>query len=117
VIQREVFLSVGGFDAETFKVNYNDVDLCLRLLMAGYRNLFCPDAVLVHHESKSRGAPTSQEAYSLWQNERQAMVHRWGKLLEADPNYSPHLSLHEENLSLALRPYISEARHSRPTSV
>lgn len=117
VIKREVFLSVGGFDAETFQVNYNDVDLCLRLLMAGYRNLFCPDAVLIHHESKSRGAPTSQEAYSRWQLERQAMVQRWGKLLEADPNYSPHLSLHEENLSLALRPYTSEARQSRPTSV
>ncbi|MEB3335299.1 MAG: glycosyltransferase family 2 protein [Cyanobacteriota bacterium] len=117
VIRREVFLEVGGFDAENFQVNYNDVDLCLRLLMAGYRNLYCPDAVLIHHESKSRGAPSTPEAYSRWQLERQAMVNRWGKLLEADPNYSPHLSLHEENLSLALRPYISGARQSRPTPI
>jgi hypothetical protein len=31
------------------------------------------------------------------------MQQRWGTLLEADPHYSPHLSLLEENFSLALR--------------
>jgi hypothetical protein len=31
------------------------------------------------------------------------MEQRWGLLLQADPHYSPHLSLLEENFSLALR--------------
>jgi GT2 family glycosyltransferase len=117
VIRRSVFLEVGGFDAETFAVNYNDVDLCLRLLMAGYRNLFCPEAVLVHHESKSRGAPTEKAAFQQWQRERKAMQSRWGNLLEADPNYSPHLSMLEENLSLSLRPSGVGARTARPVSL
>ena len=116
VIRRSVFEEVGGFDADTFAVNYNDVDLCLRLLMAGYRNIFCPDAVLVHHESKSRGAPTEKAAFNQWQREQQAMQSRWGDLLQADPNYSPHLSLLEENLSLSLRPFVSGARTARPPS-
>lgn len=116
VIRRSVFEEVGGFDADSFAVNYNDVDLCLRLLTAGYRNIFCPDAVLVHHESKSRGAPTEKEAFNQWQREQQAMQNRWGDLLKADPNYSPHLSLLEENLSLSLRPFISGARTARPFS-
>lgn len=115
VMRRSLFMEVGGFDAETFAVNYNDVDLCLRLLMAGYRNLFCPDAVLVHHESKSRGAPTEQAAFHQWQRERQAMLNRWGDLLNADPNYSPHLSLQEENLSLSLRSIPVGARTARPS--
>jgi GT2 family glycosyltransferase len=117
VIRRSVFLEVGGFDAKTFAVNYNDVDLCLRLLMAGYRNLFCPDAVLLHHESKSRGAPTEKAAYNQWQSERKAMQNRWGNLLSADPNYSPHLSILEENLSLSLRPSDADARTARPASL
>lgn len=103
VLRRSLFLEIGGFDATSFQVNYNDVDLCLRLMARGYRNLYCADAVLVHHESRSRGAPSSPEAYSQWQRERQAMQRRWGSLLEADPHYSPHLSLTVENFSLALR--------------
>jgi GT2 family glycosyltransferase len=117
VMRRSLFLEIGGFDAEQLAVNYNDVDLCLRLLMAGYRNLYCPNAVLLHHESKSRGVPTEKGAYNQWQRERQVMVQRWGDLLNADPNYSPHLSLVEENLSLAMRAYADGARTARPSSL
>jgi GT2 family glycosyltransferase len=96
-------MEVGGFDAEHFAVNYNDVDLCLRLMMRGYRNLYCPDAVLVHHESRSRGAPETPAAFAQWQQERQSMQLKWKDLLDSDPYYSPHLSLIEENFSLAMR--------------
>jgi GT2 family glycosyltransferase len=34
----------------------NDVDLCLRLTKAGHRSLCVPHAVIVHDESRSRGA-------------------------------------------------------------
>jgi GT2 family glycosyltransferase len=102
VVRRSLFLEVQGFDAEMFAVNYNDVDLCLRLMARGYRNLFCADAELIHHESRSRGAPSTPEAYAQWQREWEVMQRRWGALLEADPHYNPHLSLLEENFSLAL---------------
>ncbi len=112
VVRKALFEAVGGFDAINFAVNYNDVDFCLRLIKAGYRNLFCPDAVLIHHESKSRGAPTEADTHAQWQRERQAMINRWGAALEADPHYSPHLSLLEENLSLALKASTTTARTS-----
>jgi GT2 family glycosyltransferase len=112
VVRKALFEAVGGFDAINFAVNYNDVDFCLRLIKAGYRNLYCPDAVLIHHESKSRGAPTEADTYAQWQRERQAMVDRWGAALEADPYYSPHLSLLEENLSLTLKSSTTTARTS-----
>lgn len=110
VIRRDRFAAVDGFDAALFAVNYNDVDLCLRLMRAGYRNLYCPDAVLIHHESRSRGVPTHGPAHDQWQRERRAMLRRWGDLLQADPHYSPHLSLREENFSLALRQALPPAR-------
>lgn len=112
VVRKALFEAVGGFDAINFAVNYNDVDFCLRLIKAGYRNLFCPDAVLIHHESKSRGAPTEADTYAQWQRERQAMINRWGAALEADPHYSPHLSLLEESLSLTLKASTTTARTS-----
>lgn len=112
VVRKALFEQVGGFDAINFAVNYNDVDFCLRLIKAGYRNLFCPDAVLIHHESKSRGAPTSEDAHAQWQRERQAMLDRWGTALQADPHYSPHLSLLEENLTLTIKASTATARTS-----
>jgi len=106
VLERELFSMLGGFDEKFLAVNYNDVDLCLRLLSKGYRNLYCPSSVLIHHESKSRGSPSRPVDYECWQRERNIMINRWGELLYNDPAYSPHLSLIEENFSLSLR-----ARH------
>lgn len=117
VLRRSVFLEVGGFDSINFAVNYNDVDMCLRLMMHGYRNIICTDAVLVHHESRSRGAPTLKLAFAQWQKERRAMQQIWGDLLYADPHYSPHLSLVEENFSLSMRSEKISSRIAYPASL
>lgn len=102
MIRRDLFHRLGGLDEEKLHVSYNDLDLCLRAMVAGFRNLYCAEAVLVHHESKSRGAPTTPEALNQWQREREVMQQRWGAFLEADPHYHPQLSLREENFSLRL---------------
>jgi len=102
MIRRALFQRLGGLDAEKLHVSYNDLDLCLRAMDAGYRNLYCAEAVLVHHESKSRGAPITPEALSQWYKEREVMKQRWGEVLDADPHYHPQLSLREENFSLRL---------------
>jgi len=103
VLEKDLFSKLGGFDEHYLAVNYNDIDLCLRLQSEGYRNLYCPSSVLIHHESKSRGSPTRPADYERWQRERDVMINRWGELLYNDPAYSPHLSLIEENFSLSLR--------------
>ena len=52
--RRDVFEEVGGFDEERLPVNYNDVDLCLKMRRAGYLIVYTPFARLYHHESTSR---------------------------------------------------------------
>ena len=47
------FAHVGGF-SELFPLNYNDVDLCLKLREEGFRIIYTPHAELVHFESQSR---------------------------------------------------------------
>ena len=52
--RKSVLESVNGFD-ERFRLEFNDVDLCLRLRMLGYRNVYTPFAELIHYEKASRG--------------------------------------------------------------
>lgn len=60
MVSRDKYREVGGMD-ESMAVAYNDVDLCFRLIEAGYYNVQRNDAVLYHHESLSRG-PDEQDA-------------------------------------------------------
>lgn len=93
LIRREVFEQVGGF-CEKIAVGFGDVDFCLRIREAGYRVIQCQDALLVHHESISRGKgmvdPHPQDS-AFYRN-------RWARLLcDGDPYYSPGLVLHGTN--------------------
>ncbi|MBM3270102.1 MAG: glycosyltransferase [Candidatus Sericytochromatia bacterium] len=53
-IRRDLFEDVGGFD-EAFHNGFEDVDLCLKALQRDQRVVYCPTAVVLHHESKSEG--------------------------------------------------------------
>jgi GT2 family glycosyltransferase len=61
MLRKELLERVGGLD-EGLPVEFNDVDLCLRLSQLGYRCMIPPEAVLVHHESQSRDAKESRTA-------------------------------------------------------
>ena len=86
VIERDKFARVGGFDT-AFAVDFNDVDLCLRLNAAGLRTLFVGGAVLRHREAASRRP--SAEAAARHAAEIAAFEKRWGPLLAQDPHYHP----------------------------
>jgi len=89
--RREVFEQVGGFD-DALTVAYNDVDLCLKMLEKGYRNIYLPHVVLYHHESKSRGYEDSPEKKARLARESRIIESRWQKYIDNDPYYSPHLT-------------------------
>ncbi len=87
VVEAEKFRAVGGFDEAVFAVDFNDVDLCLRLNAAGYRTLLVPGAVLHHREAASRR--WTPEARARHAREIAALRTRWGSLLVQDPHYHP----------------------------
>jgi GT2 family glycosyltransferase len=91
-VERRKFDAVGGLDAETFPVDFNDVDFCLRLGAAGYRTIWTPHAVLAHLESTSRG-PAVGPARARFEAEAEAFVARWRDTIRHDPFYHPGLSL------------------------
>jgi GT2 family glycosyltransferase len=82
--RKAVLEAVNGFD-ESFALDFNDVDLCFKLRMLGYRIVYTPFAEMAHHESASRQtsfAPGSQISRFL---------RRWHDVLTDDPAYSPQL--------------------------
>jgi O-antigen biosynthesis protein len=91
-VRADVFAACGGFDAEHLAVAFNDVDLCLRLRAAGYRNVWTPHALLIHHESKSRGAEDTPEKRARFEREVGIMRARWATQLRSDPYYNQNLS-------------------------
>lgn len=95
VMRREVFEELGGFD-ERFAVTFNDSDLCLRAGDLGYRVVWTPDAVLVHHESATRGSDWLLHNRSYANREWTAMRRRWGQVIDADPYHNPNTILHGE---------------------
>lgn len=58
-MRRAVMEELGGLDEDYFPAYYEEVDLCLRARRAGYRIVYIPTAVLIHHESVSVGKNTS----------------------------------------------------------
>ena len=99
-IQRSIYDQVNGLDEENLTVAYNDVDFCLRVLEAGYHNIWTPKAELVHHESISRGHDDTLQKRRRYQAEVKYMKQRWKSHLKLDPYYHPALSHNREDFSL-----------------
>lgn len=100
LIRKGVFESVGGLNEQDLAVAFNDVDLCLKVRDAGYRNLWTPYAELYHHESASRGLDRSMQQRNRAEREAAYMRRRWGDLLDNDPAYNCNLTLIHEDFSL-----------------
>ncbi|HEY4528860.1 MAG TPA: glycosyltransferase family 2 protein [Luteimonas sp.] len=103
VVPRAAFEAVGGLDPQLI-VAFNDIDFCLRLRKAGYRNIWTPFAELYHHESATRGYENSPEKMARFNGEVLYMRNRWGTALQYDPFYSPNLSVTDELYQLAFPP-------------
>lgn len=102
MVKTSLYKKVGGLDTENFKIAYNDVDFCLRILELGYYNLFTPYAQLYHHESISRGYEDTDEKKARFENEKKALFERHKNILQnGDPYYNKNLTLDREDFTYA----------------
>jgi O-antigen biosynthesis protein len=100
LMPRAVFRQIGGFD-EGFVLAFNDVDICLQVLRAGYRVVWTPEAELYHLESKTRGPEDTPEKQARFKREYDLFHAKWGAFLKAgDPYYSPHFRLDRHDYAL-----------------
>lgn len=102
LVRKKIFTKVSGLNEDCLKVAFNDVDFCLKVLEAGYRNVWTPHALLYHYESASRGNDFQGNNYKRFLREGNYIYNRWKRLLENDPAYNRNLSLNVEDFSIAL---------------
>ncbi|NOX28635.1 MAG: glycosyltransferase [Actinobacteria bacterium] len=108
-VDTNTFHAVGGFD-EALAVDFQDVDLCLRMVTHHDASLIYDCTVrLEHRESASRGSVGASTSGTL-----AVMSERWAKVLEdSDPCFSPHVAF-----DLTTRPvrYVDQAELARRIS-
>lgn len=92
LVKKSIYEEVGGLD-EGLAVSYNDVDFCFKLVEAGYRNVLRNDAVLLHHESASRGSDeASAEKWLRLLQEKTKLYKKHPLFYKNDPYYSDRLA-------------------------
>jgi glycosyltransferase involved in cell wall biosynthesis len=104
MLRRQTYFEAGGLDEVSLPVAFNDIDLCLKLVARGYRNLWTPYAELYHKESVSRGSDQTGENAARYTRDVATMRQRWGDLLDHDPYWNRNLSLSRAVPSLAFPP-------------
>lgn len=102
VVAKEKFYAVGGLDEDGFAVAFNDVDFCLKLARQGWRNVYTPHAVLIHHESKSRGKDHAPANIARFTREYALLQRRWRTETYRDPFHSPNLDRRSERFIIDL---------------
>lgn len=113
-VSSEKFHEVNGF-CEELKVTYNDVDLCLKLLEAGYYNIVRSDVCAYHYESLARGEDAEDfEKYRRCLLEREKLCKLHPDYIGRDPYYHPYLSQYETSYTVTTRylPSLSRVKRS-----
>lgn len=92
MVARDRFEMMGGF-SEELPVNFNDTDICYRLLEAGFYNIECNDLYLIHHESVSRGNDElSEAAMEKLTKSQEVLKLLHPAMMNEDPFYSRHFN-------------------------
>ena len=91
MVERRKFDEVGGFD-ETLPIAYNDVELCFKLIDAGYFNVLRTDVVMIHHESISRGYEDNDRKIERQMKEMAHLYELHPDWKDRDPCYNINLT-------------------------
>ena len=83
LVRGELWQSLGGFDERYSPAYYEDVDLCFSAREAGYRVLYQPASVVIHHEGASHGTDTASGTKRYQEINRHKFVDKWHDELAA----------------------------------
>ena len=109
MIRRDCLEAIGPLDEVRFAEECNDVDLCLRARRAGFEVVFSPFALLIHHESASRGDDRTKVVSQRRNMERAQFEALWSEALRTDPHFSPNFKRDNEYVLRAPSPQGSRA--------
>lgn len=113
-VRRDRYLEVGGMD-DSLAVCHHDLDLSLRFVERGYRNVWTPHAELHCRQGPFRRQEGSAEHIAQAAEEAKRFRARWSTRLVADPFYNPNLACEGTPYTLAFPPrtrsWVAERAH------
>lgn len=115
-LRKAVYLEAGGMNDIDFKVEFNDVDLCLRLADFGYRTVCTPFAELFHLESVTRGREDTPAKLEVRRRERAAFQRLWEPVVNNDPYHNPNVVFGWDDVRFAAPPRPTRRRSAVPAS-
>ncbi|WP_051924556.1 glycosyltransferase [Arenimonas donghaensis] len=83
-IRRELFESLGGFDAHYAPAYYEDTDLAMRVRQQGLKVRYQPASVVVHHEGATSGTDTGSGIKAYQVANQAKFQERWRDVLERE---------------------------------
>lgn len=111
LVRADVFREVGGFDSR-YEVGFGDADLCLRIRARGYKVILDTQAMLIHHESVTRGKSLDRDPHRP--DTYRFQVQYLSLIMEGDPHHSPLLS---RQFDTELNPFAVAKEHVRARTV
>ena len=78
LLSKKVYFELNGLDEDYF-YGYEDIDFAFKLFDAGYKNIYCPSALLFHHESATR--VDDERIHQLNFKNISTFVEKWGNFL------------------------------------
>ncbi|MDA8154373.1 MAG: glycosyltransferase [Acidithiobacillus sp.] len=118
-VRRAVFDAVDGFSTE-FPVQFNDVDLCLKIGSGGLRIVWTPDAILLHHGSASQRAEAQGNPDAAEQSRRilaegnDRLFRKWPHRMARDRAYNANFTRHGRGFQYENVPALSWQEGWRP---
>ncbi|MBS1054773.1 glycosyltransferase [Gluconobacter kondonii] len=86
MIRRSLFEALEGFDPHFSPAYYEDTDLAFRVRNAGFKVVYAPRSVVIHHEGVSHGTDLTRGIKARQAINQKLMCDRWRDVL-ADNHY------------------------------
>lgn len=80
LMRKSAYDAVGGFD-ETYVYGYEDVDICLKLVKAGYHNYYCADSMVFHYEFGTQSLGNDQTDKERGHHNTEVFKGKWQRYL------------------------------------
>ena len=90
-VLKKLFFEIGGFDTRYSPAYYEDTDLAMEVRRRGYRVLYQPHSVVIHHEGITAGIDTSSGIKRYQEINKLKFLDKWKNVLERD-HFAPDTS-------------------------
>jgi len=92
LIRKSLWQQIGGFDLLYAPAYYEDTDLCFAVRDAGYKVMYCPDSVVIHHEGITAGTDVNS-GYKAYQTiNKEKFLKKWAAALAQQLLPPPQIS-------------------------